>query len=291
MTAFPSLPCRVLRMLARVVFALAVLQGVGVPGARADIILFTASTDNTGGADPVGVPGTNNPNIPGISSGVTLTPGTASFDGNITGPLNGITYGPYGFGANGGGNTGWVNTSFTATQTSDYRLVWEVAGADPKIGSALLTDNVQINGVVKFGFESGLPTGSLALGSVGTSGALNVTDASGNPLAPFSATEGSKFAWLDTTGQNAPIYDSTDPYLGSRLVSAVFHLNAGDVLSLDAAFLTNEGSPFQDYGLVALQAVPEPASLTLLACGSAAALGLCSGRTRRKRGKNRTRDA
>ena len=105
--------------------------------ALAGTVLFTASTDNTGGAFPVSVPGTNNVNIPTIDPGVTLTPNPVLLDGNITGPLKGVTYGPFGFGANGGGNTGWVSISDTVSATGLYQLIWEVAGADPKIGSRL----------------------------------------------------------------------------------------------------------------------------------------------------------
>ena len=57
----------------------------------------------------------------------------------------------------------------------------------------------------------------------------------------------------------------------SRLYSATFTANAGDVLSLDVAFLTNDGSPYADYGIVALESVPEPSSLIL---GVTAALKL-----------------
>ena len=145
--------------------------------ALADTVLFTASTDNTGGAFPVSVPGTNNVNIPAIDPGVTLTPNPALLDGNITGPLNGVTYGPFGFGANAGGNTGWVSISDTVSATGLYQLIWEVAGADPKIGSALVIDNIRVNGNLLFGFESGIPGGFSPLGTVGTSGPLTVTDA------------------------------------------------------------------------------------------------------------------
>ena len=58
------------------------------------------------GDDPAG---TFNPVIPSIDPGVTLNPDPAFLDGNITGPLNGVTYGPFGFGGNAGGNTGWVS--------------------------------------------------------------------------------------------------------------------------------------------------------------------------------------
>jgi hypothetical protein len=266
------------RMPAVVSTALLMTFALGLAPCLGDVILFTASTDNTGGANPVSVPGTNNPNIPTISAGVTVTPNPALLDGNITGPLNGISYGPFGFGANGGGNTGWVNISYTAVDSGLVRLVWEVAGADAKIGSALLTDNVRIDGNLQYGFESGLPAGSTALGTVGTSGALNVTDSSNNPLPPFNPTEGSKFAWLDISGGVTPIYDTVDPYTGSQLFSAAFQLNAGSTLTLDAAFLTNEGDPFHDYGIVTLQVVPEAPGLTLALIGMTVGAG-CAGLT------------
>jgi hypothetical protein len=242
---------------------LAAVMAAGTPAA-ADTILFTASTDNTGGAFPVSVPGTNNPNIPMIDPGVTLNPNPALLNGFQTGPLNGVLYGPFGFGANGGGNTNWVSSSFTVTATGKYQLIWEVAGADPKIGSALAFDNVRVNGSLLYGFESGIPGGFTALGTVGTSGALPVSDpVGGTSPPPFAPTEGNSFGFMDVTGGIKPVYDQVDPYLGSRLLSSTFDLSAGDRLTMDLAFLTNEGDPFHDYGIAALRFVPEPSSLLL----------------------------
>jgi hypothetical protein len=248
--------------------------------ASADTILFTASTDSSGMANPVSVPavippGPLSPVIPSVDPGVTLNPNPAFLDGNITGPLNGVNYGTVGFpGSNTGGNTGWVHISDTVTTAGIYQLIWEVAGADPKIGSAVVFDNVRINGNLLFGFESGIPGGFTALGSVGTSGALPVTDASMNPLPPFNPTQGSSFAYMDISGGVTPIFDSnaaSDGFLGSRLYSTVFDLSANDTLTLDMAFLTNDGDPFFDYGIAALSAVPEPSGLVL---GSTAMLVL-----------------
>jgi hypothetical protein len=244
--------------------------------AGADTILFTASTDSSGMADPVSAPaviplGPNNPVIPSIDPGVTLNPNPALLDGNITGPLDGVTYGPFGFGGNTGGNTGWVNVSYTVPVAGFYQLVWEVAGADLKIGSALAMDNIRVNGNLLFSFSSGIPGGFTPLGSVGTSGPLNVTDALGNPLPPFNPTEGSQFGYMDLFGQVAPIFDSNaaaDGFLGSRLYSSIFNLSANETLSMDMAFLTNEGAPFFDYGIAALVSVPEPNSAVLLSIGA-----------------------
>ena len=66
---------------------------------------------------------------------------------------------------------------YTVPTAGQYELTWEVAGADYKVGSALAFDNVRVNGNLLFGFESGIPGGFTPLGSVGTSGALSVTDA------------------------------------------------------------------------------------------------------------------
>ena len=261
---------RMLRPLLSVAMTTAIIFAANP--AIADTILFTASTDSSGMAYPVSAPavippGLSYPVIPSIDPTVTLNPNPALLDGNITGPLDGVTYGPYGFGFNTGGNTGWVNISYTAPTAGQYELIWEVAGADYKIGAALAFDNVQINGNVLFGFESGIPSGFTALGSVGTSGALPVTDPYGNSLQSFSPTEGNSFGYMDLYGTVAPIFDSNaanDYFLGSRLYSSVFNLSANDTLSMDAAFLTNDGAPFFDYGIVALVQVPEPSSLTLL---------------------------
>jgi hypothetical protein len=239
--------------------------------ARADAILFTATTDNTGGAFPVSVPGTNNVNLPPIDPGVTLTPNPAFLDGNVTGPLNGVIYGPVGFDGNGGGNTGWVESDYTVAATGRYRLVWEVAGADPKIGSALTVDNVRVNGSLLYGFEGGIPGSFLSLGSVGTSGAVPVTTATGGSLPDFSPTEGSAFAYLDIKHNTvSPIFDTVDGFVASRLYSDVFMLSGGDTLSMSLAFLTNDGAPFYDYGIAALISIPEPSTLTISAIALAA---------------------
>jgi hypothetical protein len=269
-------------LLSPLAIALVCLSASGT-ASLGDTILFTASTDNTGGAFPVSVPGTNNPNIPAVDPGVTLTPNPALLDGFQTGPLNGVLYGPFGFGANGGGNTNWVSSSFTVTTTGLYQLIWEVAGADPKIGSALTFDNVRINGNLLYGFESGIPAGFTGLGTVGTSGALNVTDpVGGTSPPPFSPTEGNRFGYMDISGGVKPVYDQVDPYLGSRLISSTFNLTAGDTLTMNLAFLTNEGDPFHDYGIAVLHSVPEPKSLilALIAFGP-----IAFGFARRRRGQ------
>jgi PEP-CTERM motif len=245
-----------------------------VASVRADVVMFTASVDNSFGVNPISVPGTNNPNIPSIDPSVTVNPNPAMLDGDQTNGPNGVTYGPFGFGGNTGGNTGWVNVSATIAQTGMYRLVWEVAGWDYKIGSALAIDNVQVNGNVLYGFESGIPAGFTQVGTAGTSGSLLRFDQFGNPLPNFSATQGSSFAYLDISSPtpNTPIFDTVDPIMYStQLYSSTFMLQAGSTLSMDLAFLTNDGTFFDDYAIADLQAVPEPSSVLLVLVGSGAA--------------------
>jgi hypothetical protein len=224
--------------------------------ASADVVLYTASTDNSGlGTDP-SVPAVNNPYLPPISPGVTISPNPAFLDGNPVGPINGITYGPFAFGANVGGTTGFVNVSYVIPTSGTFDLVWETSDViDHSRPSALAIDNVRLNGTLLYGFDSGIPAGFTSLGSVGTSGAVP-------DLAP---TQGTAFAYLDTTGNVPPIYDTVDGTFGSRLISSQFTAAAGTTLSMDLAFLTNDGGPFHDYGIAVLQpvAVPEPNTLTL----------------------------
>ncbi len=223
--------------------------------ARASIILYTASTDNTGGVAPQSVPSVNNMNLPPIDPGVTINPNPAFLDGNTVGPINGITYGPFGFVGNTGGTTGFVSVSYTIAVSGLYQLTWEVGDAiDHSRVSALAIDNVQLGGALLYGFESGIPAGFASLGSVGTSTA--VLD-----LAP---TQGSSFAYLDTTGNSPVIYDTVDGTEGSQLISSPFAATAGQILSLDMAFLTNDGGPFDDYGIAVLDVVvPEPSALAM----------------------------
>ena len=239
-----------------------------------DIILFTASTDNTGGVNPISAPNNNNLYIPPIDPSVTITPNPGLLDGNAVGPLNGYTYGPFGWINDTGGTTGFINVSYTFATGGMFRLIWEVSNTIDCTGqSALATDNVLLNNNPFFNFQPGglgvLPTGLTGAGTYGTSGAITDLSPSGGNAA---------FAWIDTTGNQTPIFDTVDANSASQLFSATFTANAGDVISLDAAFITDDGGPFADYGIVDLQSVPEPSSLALLAIAATVGLTVCARR-------------
>ncbi len=93
--------------------------------------------------------GTFIPDLLPPSPGVALSPSTADFQGNVVGPLDGITYGPTrglnAFCSNPpGGSMGWVTTSYSSAPGT-YQLVFEVANArDNEVASALAIDNVRI---------------------------------------------------------------------------------------------------------------------------------------------------
>jgi hypothetical protein len=267
----------------------AVVTALLVVGAARDafageVILFTASTDNTGGTNPISVPNNNNPFIPAIDPTVTLTPNPALLDGNAVGPLNGITYGPTDGTGDTAGTTGFVTASYTLPATATYSLVWEVANVQGAPGqSALATDNVLLNKMPLFNFQAGgagvLPVGLTGEGSkggnpsYGTSGGVNGLMPSGGDAA---------FAWIDSTGGLNPIYDTVDGNSAARLYSAEFIGKAGMTLSIDAAFLTQDGGPFDDYGIIALESVPEPSSVVLLVAGLVVIAG-CAQRRQRTR--------
>jgi PEP-CTERM motif len=261
-------------------------------------VLFTASTDYTGAVpnlngtygysypnDPVN----QNPYIPAISAGVTLSLSSNGLDGNFVGPLpDGSTYGPFGYNANAGGSTGWVTATYTIPTSGTFQLVWEVANVVNCAGSdALATDNIRINGTSLFQFQPGgvgaLPSGFTGLGNYGTSGGVS-------DLAPSGG--GAAFAYMDvqpppSSTNVAPIFDTVDGYSASRLYSATFTANAGDTLTLDSAFLTNDGGNYADYGIVALQsAVPEPSSLLIAALGAIAMAGYALCRHGRRGARN-----
>jgi hypothetical protein len=244
-------------------------------------ILFTASTDYTGampnadgtfGYSYPNDPLNQNANIPAISAGVTLSQASGGFDGNIVGPLpDGSTYGPFGFNANAGGSTGWVTASYTLPTSGVFQLVWEAANVINCAGSdALATDNVTLNGNQLFNFQpGGLPAGFTGLGNYGTSGAVQ-------DLAPSA---GAAFAFMDvapppSSTNVAPIFDTVDGYSASRLYSSTFAAVQGDTIAVDAAFLTNDGSPYADYGIVALFSVPEPSSVILAVFGMFGVAGI-----------------
>jgi hypothetical protein len=278
------------------VAALASLSFAGRDAVAGSTILFTASTDYTGGTpNPDGSfgyaypnnPVNQNPYIPAISAGVTLTPASGGFDGNLVGPLpDGSTYGPFGFNGNAGGSTGWVTTSYVLPTTGTYQLLWEVANIINCAGAnALATDNIAVNGRPIFTFSNGgvgaLPSGFSGLGNYGTSGAV--------PDLPPSGTS-SAFAYMDvqpppSTTNVAPIFDTVDGYSASRIYSATFRANAGDKLTLDVAFLTSDGSPYGDYGIVALQSVPEPPSVVMAVIATLGVVSFASRRSRNRAGR------
>jgi hypothetical protein len=227
-----------------------------------DVVLFTASTDYSGGTNPISVPNdpvNQNPYIPSISPSVTVSPDPALLDGSTAGPLNGITYGPLAYNGNTGGTTGFVNVSYTFASTGVFQLVWEVSNVTGSSGqSALATDNVLLDGAPLFNFLAGglgvLPTGLTGAGTYGTSGAISGLSPSGGDAA---------FAWIDSTGNQTPVFDTVDGKSASQLYSTTFTAAAGEVISLDAAFLTNDGAPYDDYGIVAIDSVPTSSSVPL----------------------------
>ncbi len=74
-------------------FALALLPLSSPHASAGTTILFTASTDYTGGFNTI-APNSNNAYIPSISPGVTLSPDPAYLNNQNVGPLDGISYGP-----------------------------------------------------------------------------------------------------------------------------------------------------------------------------------------------------
>lgn len=99
--------------------------------------------------------GTLSPDMHPPSPGVTLSPSTVDFQGNVVGPLDGSVYGPLRGPGDGcaqlglpmhplGGSMGWVMTSYTPSPGT-YQLFFEVDNALDTIGpSALAIDNVRI---------------------------------------------------------------------------------------------------------------------------------------------------
>ena len=271
-----------------VVATVLLLAGTTLGAYAGDIILFTASTDYTGNTPTGGYsfpndPMNQNPNLPAISNGVMLSQNSGGLSNTVVGPLpDGTTYGPAGFIPNAGGTTGWVTTSYTFLASGTYQIIWEVAevfGAQG--GDALATDSIKLNGSEVVQFQPGgmLPSGYSGAGSYGTS--------AGVPGLPTSGGDPG-FAWMDvqpnvSTGISAIFDTSGDVYSASQLFSATINVNQGDMLSLDVAFMTNDGTPFNDYGVVALQSVPEPSSLVLAVLGFVGAAGLA---VRRRRQRN-----
>ncbi len=271
----------------RVVIVVAVLlHGAGREAVAGSIILFSASTDYTGNVPAGGDsypndPTQQNPNLPPISSGVMLSSASGGLSNTMVGPLpDGTTYGPFGFNSNAGGTTGWVTSCYTFTVAGNFQIVWEVANVfGSQGGDALATDNITLNGnkIVQFQPGGTLPSGYTGLGNFGTS-----ADVTGLPTSGGDPG----FAWLDVQPSSstgvAPIFDTSgDVFSASQLDSATIHVKAGDELCIDVAFMTNDGSPYNDYGIVALQSVPEPSSLFLVVVGLLGATALAARRCTR----------
>jgi hypothetical protein len=105
--------------------------------------LYNANTTTT---NAQAVPAVGGPQTSGhaISSGVTLSPTNASFDGATTGPVGSVTYGPTKYGGGPGGATGWVTTTYSpAAGTYQLRFVVSDVG-DTNVESGLAIDNVRV---------------------------------------------------------------------------------------------------------------------------------------------------
>jgi hypothetical protein len=123
-------------------------------------MLYTANTTDPGAqaVPAVGGPGP-------VSPGVTLTPGTAVFDGQFTGLLGGIPYGPDSANGGPGGSTGWVTSSYTPGAGS-YELLFVVSDVgDSGVPSALAIDSIREGTTLIEGFE---PTSSPAVPETST---------------------------------------------------------------------------------------------------------------------------
>jgi hypothetical protein len=162
-----------------------------------------------------------------------------------------------------------------ARPAGSYQLIWEVANVfGAQGGDALATDNITLNGnkIVQFQPGNTLPSGYSGQGNFGTSaGVTGLPTSGGDP----------GFAWMDVSNSSStgvtPIFDTSgDVYSASQLYSATIKVNAGDMLCLDVAFMTSDGSPYNDYGVVALQSVPEPSSLILVTMGLFGAAGMAA---------------
>jgi hypothetical protein len=130
-----------------------------------DNVVATLYTAQTVGSIDQAVPAVNFGGL-GLSEGVTLTPPSATFNGLLSGPLDGVAYGPgrYQDGSEEGvgGGSGWVTSSY-APGAGTYKLQFIVSDVDDELyDSALVIDNIRTSAV-----SANPEPGSLTLAAVG----------------------------------------------------------------------------------------------------------------------------
>jgi hypothetical protein len=237
------------------------------------ITLFDANTTcaSCQAVQPVGL-------VPGVGA---ETPAPPAFFSGLPVTLGGITYGATSkFGGGNGGFTGWIHVSYTVpagTPTGNFILQFETSNAgDTSLPSALAIDNIVSPGLTE-SFENGIPaTWTLSGGAAGFPGATGGTSPTITNLAP---TNGSQFAWItngcsdvcNTLGSVPTSYGSLyqgpgtnglpvgqglgSSVSGTTLQSPTFALAAGNTISFDVNFGTNDGTfNFPDWA--AAQLIP-----------------------------------
>ncbi len=217
-----------------------------------------------------GVPGDDNPLLPATSADTILTelstgysvPGDIfdiSAAPNNAGFLNGVEYGPVAFGGVPGGATGWVNSSYVfpdGVALSNYMLAFWVSDVgDTSVDSALAIDNVQLPGGVSVTEFDVFPTGWTEYGSSDFSSAiLGVSPTIGDTFG-FIDTQNNNFVGGELGGGIGPGGVDTSVFggtIGSVVLTDSFQAQAGDIVSFDANFLSNDGASFNDFAVVQL---------------------------------------
>jgi len=227
---------------------------------------------NCQAVDPVGL-------VPGVA---TLTPAQPYFFNGLPVTLGGISYGATAkFGGGNGGFTGWIHFSYmvpAGTPSGMYTLQILVSNAgDTSLATAVAIDNIVTPGFTE-SFENGIPgTWILSGDAAGFSGPTGGTSPAITNLAP---TNGSLFAYItagcadftncnNTLGSVPTSYGSLyqgpgtnglpagqglgSPTMGTTLQSPSFALAAGQTVSGDANFGTNDGTnQFPDFFFIQL---------------------------------------
>ncbi|MEW5894895.1 MAG: PEP-CTERM sorting domain-containing protein [Candidatus Omnitrophota bacterium] len=183
------------------------------------------------------------------------------------------------------GESGWQNFSFTAANSFNGNIGFLVSDVgDILVPSTLLIDNIVVQNQVVQSFEDA------ALPGTWYGDAYLVNSHTTYYGSEYNPTNGNQMLFMDSDGTdpatgNLGVIADTSAYGGTDGVYGYmpFAFQAGNIVSFDWAFITEDYLPYNDFSMFLLMddlgesrttladvgVVPEPASLSLFGLGLA----------------------